>query len=178
MAEDAVLAARAGQGRLDAFEELARRHYRAVYHVAFRMLGRTADAEDATQEAFERAWKGIRGFRGEAAFRTWMYRIVTNICLKKRDRARPTLPFDEALDSPEEAGTRPDRVVEEASRSAALNEAIGRLTPEQRVPLVLREFGGCSYEEIAGVTGISVQAVRGRLHRARLELMEAMRPWR
>jgi RNA polymerase sigma-70 factor, ECF subfamily len=67
--------------------------------------------------------------------------------------------------------------VEAASELEALAEAIAGLSPEQRAPLVLRTFEGCSYEEIAGVLGISVAAVRGRLHRARLELLEAMRPW-
>jgi RNA polymerase sigma-70 factor (ECF subfamily) len=175
--DDTVLVARARQGRLDAFEELSRRHYRALYRVALRMLGDIGDAEDATQEAFERAWLALPGFEGKAAFRTWMYRIVTNICLKKQQRRRHALSLDEARDTPDAPQRRPEQIVEQADRDRALRRAIAALPHEQRAPLVLREYAGCSYEEIAHILGISMAAVRGRLHRARVELMEAMRPW-
>ncbi|WP_222722866.1 RNA polymerase sigma factor [Actinomadura alba] len=176
--EDTALAARARQGRLDAFEELSRRHYRALYRVALRMLGDVRDAEDATQEAFERAWLALPGFEGRAAFRTWIYRILTNVCLKNRQRHRHILlSLDEARDAPDTPQCEPQEIVERADRARALRRAIAALPPEQRSPLVLREYAGCSYQEIAQILGISMAAVRGRLHRARVELMEEMRPW-
>ncbi|WP_222720361.1 RNA polymerase sigma factor [Actinomadura sp. HBU206391] len=176
--DDTVLAARARQGGLDAFEELSRRHYRALYRVALRMLDDTRDAEDATQEAFERAWLALPAFEGRAAFRTWIYRILTNVCLKNRQRRRHVLlSLDEARDAPDTPQDEPEAIVERADRDRALRRAIAALPPEQRSPLVLREYAGCSYQEIAQILGITMPAVRGRLHRARVELMEAMRPW-
>ena len=173
---EAWLVARAAAGRLDAFEELVRRYQLPVYRVALRMLGDRADAEDAAQDAFLQAWQALPGFAGRSRFSTWLYRIITNRCLNIRRSARRTAPLPEGLEG-EAPASRPDQIVEAASELEALAEAIARLSPEQRAPLVLRTFEGCSYEEIAGVLGISVAAVRGRLHRARLELLEAMRPW-
>lgn len=176
--DDPLLIAQARQQRRDAFEELARRHYDAVYRIAFRMLGDPADAEDATQEAFERAWKGIASFEGRCAFRTWVHRIVTNVCLtaqRRRGRAVPLDDIGETADSPEK---RPDRLAEDTARRAALTQAIMELTPEQRTSLMLREFGDCSYEQIAATLGLTAAAVRGRLHRARHVLTESMQPWR
>ena len=175
--DDVILVARARQGRLDAFEELSRRHYEALYRVALRILGDVRDAEDATQEAFERAWLALPRFNEEAAFHTWMYRIVTNVCLKKRQRYRHALPLDEARDGADLPQFGPEQIVERAHRDLALRSAIAALSPEQRSPLVLREYDERSYEDIARILGISIAAVRGRLHRARLELMKAMSPW-
>jgi len=89
---DADLVSRAQAGQLDAFEELVRKHRLATYRVALRMLGDESDAEDATQDAFVQAWRNLGGFRADAAFPTWMYRIVTNRCLNmqlRRDRRGP-----------------------------------------------------------------------------------------
>jgi RNA polymerase sigma-70 factor (ECF subfamily) len=175
--DDTILVGRARQGRRDAFEELSRRHYRALYRVALRTLGDVRDAEDATQEAFERAWLALPDFEGRAAFHTWMYRILTNICIKKQQRQRPVLSLDEARDTPQTPQYGPEQLIERADRDRALRSAIAALPPEQRSPLMLREYAGYSYEEISRILGISMAAVRGRLHRARVGLLEAMRPW-
>jgi RNA polymerase sigma-70 factor, ECF subfamily len=172
--DDADLIARTQAGYLDAFELLVERYQVRVYRVALRLLGNQADAQDATQDALVSAWQGLAGFRGDSAFATWLYRIITNRCLKLlRDRPR-TEPLADEL----EARTgQPDELVEAGQQRAALLGSIGGLRPEQRAPLVLREFEGCSYEEIAAILGISVAAVKGRLHRARLELLDVMQPW-
>jgi RNA polymerase sigma-70 factor, ECF subfamily len=175
--DDTDLVTWARQGRREAFDELSRRHYRALYRVALRTLRDVSDAEDATQEAFERAWLALPGFESRAAFGTWMYRIVSNICLKKRQQHHLALPLDEARHSPETHQPGPEQLVERADRDRALRRAIAALPPAQRSPLVLREYAGCSYEEISRTLGISMAAVRGRLHRARVELMKTMRPW-
>jgi RNA polymerase sigma-70 factor (ECF subfamily) len=172
---DADLVSRAQVGRLDAFEELVRRHRLGTYRVALRMLGDESDAEDATQDAFVQAWRNLGGFRADAAFSTWMYRIVTNRCLNMLRARRRTEPLPEALEAP---ASRPDRVAEGNWQVEDLKRAIGRLTPQQRAPLVLRELQGCSYEEIAVALDLSIPAVKSRLHRARLELLAAMRQWR
>jgi len=172
---DADLVSRAQAGQLDAFEELVRRHRLATYRVALRMLGDASDAEDATQDAFVQAWRNLGGFRADAAFPTWMYRIVTNRCLNMLRARRRTEPLPDDREAP---ATRPDRIAEARWQVQDLKLAILRLTPEQRAPLVLRELQGCSYEEIAEALDVSISAVKSRLHRARLELLSAMGPWR
>jgi RNA polymerase sigma-70 factor (ECF subfamily) len=171
---DADLVSRAQAGQLDAFEELVRRHRLGTYRVALRMLGDESDAEDATQDAFVQAWRNLAGFRADAAFSTWMYRIVTNRCLNMLRARRRTEPLPETQEAP---ASRPDRIAEGRWQVEDLTRAIGRLTPEQRAPLVLRELQGCSYEEIAEALDLSIPAVKSRLHRARLELLAAMRSW-
>jgi RNA polymerase sigma-70 factor, ECF subfamily len=171
---DADLVSRAQAGRLDAFEELVRRHRLAAYRVALRMLGDENDAEDATQEAFVQAWRNLGGFRADAAFSTWMYRIVTNRCLNMLRARRRTEPLPEGHEAP---ASRPDRIAEARWQVEDLKRAIIRLTPEQRAPLILRELEGCSYEQIAETLELSIPAVKSRLHRARLELLAAMREW-
>ena len=171
---DADLVSRAQAGRLDAFEELVRRHRLGTFRVALRMLGDESDAEDATQDAFVQAWRNLDGFRADAAFSTWMYRIVTNRCLNMLRSRRRTEPLSDDREAP---ASRPDRIAEGRWQLQDLTRAIVRLTPEQRAPLVLRELQGCSYEEIAEVLGLSISAVKSRLHRARLELLAAMRSW-
>jgi RNA polymerase sigma-70 factor, ECF subfamily len=171
---DGDLVSRAQSGQLDAFEELVRRHRLATYRVALRMLGDESDAEDATQDAFVQAWRNLGGFRADAAFSTWMYRIVSNRCLNMLRARRRTEPLPDDRESP---ASRPDRIAEARWQVEDLKLAILRLTPEQRAPLVLRELQGCSYEEIAQALDLSISAVKSRLHRARLELLSAMGSW-
>jgi RNA polymerase sigma-70 factor, ECF subfamily len=172
---DPHLVTRAKAGRLDAFEELVRRHRDRVFRIAVRMLGDENDAEDATQDAFVLAWRRLPEFRADSQFSTWLHRIVTNRCLDMLRARRPTTTLPESREAP---ASRPDRIVEGVWQVADLKLAIGRLTPEQRAPLVLRDLEGRTYEEIAEILEISVSAVKSRLHRARLELLEAMREWR
>jgi RNA polymerase sigma-70 factor (ECF subfamily) len=172
---DADLVSRAQAGQLDAFEELVRRHRLATYRVALRLLGDESDAEDATQDAFVQAWRNLGGFRSDAAFSTWMYRVVTNRCLNMLRARRRTEPLPDDREAP---ASSPDRIAEARWQVEDLKLAILRLTPEQRAPLVLRELQGCSYEEIAEALGVSISAVKSRLHRARLELLAAMGSWR
>ena len=171
---DADLVSRAQAGQLDAFEQLVRKHRLATYRVALRMLGDESDAEDATQDAFVQAWRSLAGFRADAAFSTWMYRVVTNRCLNMLRARRRTEPLPDDREAP---ASRPDRIAEARWQVEDLKLAILRLTPEQRAPLVLRELQGCSYEEIAQALDLSIPAVKSRLHRARLELLAAMGAW-
>jgi len=177
--DDDHLVTRAKAGRLDAFEELVRRHRLTVYRIALRMLGDEGEAEDATQEAFVQAWRGLAGFRSDARFSTWIHRIVTNRCLnllRSRRTAEPLPgPGTEIAASPARA---PERVVEVSWQLHDLKLAINQLTPEQRAPLVLHDLEGHHYDEIAAILDISVAAVKSRLHRARLGLLDAMRQWR
>lgn len=176
---DALLAVRAGEGDEGAFEVLVRRHSGPLLNLATRLLGSRADAEDAVQDAFVSAWRRMPEFRGDAAFSTWMYRIVSNRCLNVLRSRRPTQDLGSVPEptAPEHASS-PVRAVESTAAVEALTKALTGLTPEQRVCWVLRELHGLSYEEIAQVLGTSQQAVRGRVFRARRYLTEVMGAWR
>lgn len=169
---DVHLVRAAHAGDLIAFEELARRYETLVYRVALRMLGNPAEAEDAAQEVLIQLWMSLSAFRGESSLSTWLYRVTTNHCLNVLRKRRPTEQVDEDVEA---VAAAPHHALVAKARFRTLTEAIARLTPEQRVPLVLRELEGLSYDEIADVLETTLAAVKGRLHRARIELVGAMR---
>ena len=172
--DDAFLLAAAQDGDVDAFEALVRRHQAAVFRVALRMLGSRADAQDATQETFVRAWRALPAFRRQSAVSTWLYRIVTRRCLDLITSRRLTAGLDE-LDFASDSD--PVQATEERERLRAVTRAIAALPGEQRAALVLREFEGLAYQEVADVLGTSLAAVKGRIHRARLAVIEQIRGW-
>lgn len=183
---DEVLAVRAREGDPRAFEVLLRRHQRMAFATALRIVGRRSDAEDATQDAFVTAWRRLPEFRGDAAFSTWLHRIVTTRALNQiRARSRhddrrsgPDIAdFADAV-VPVTSDASPEAAVQAGALVDALHTALAALSEQQRWCWVLRELQGCSYEEIADMTGTSVTAVRGRLHRARIALAASMGEWR
>lgn len=176
---DGTLAVRAGEGDEDAFETLVHRHAPALLRLATRLLGNRAEAEDAVQEGLVSAWRKLPEFRQQASFQTWIYRIVSNRCLNTLRGRRPVADLDSIKEpaAPEHL-VSPERSAESNAAAKALFQALGMLSPEQRVCWVLREMDGLSYEEIAETVGIRPQAVRGRVFRARRGLTEAMGAWR
>ncbi len=180
-ASDEYLVWRAQAGYLDAFEELVVRHRDRAYRVALRLLGSPADAEDVAQESLVQAWQSLPGFRSDASFASWLYRIMVN---KSRDlqRRSRTVPAPVDLQDPSEQDRGPTTadsadIVEDDRRTAALRHAIAGLPFDLRAPLVLCEFERCSYTRAAEVLGLSEPTVRGRLARARRELVQQMRGW-
>lgn len=178
--DDTTLAVRAQEGDASALESLLRRYQDPMYRVAVRVLGNPSDAEDAVQEAFVAAWRSLARYRGGAQFSTWLYRIVTNRCLNTI-RARPphpTMPLDEynraIVTGP---GTSPGAASVVSGERAALRDALMALGVEQRMCWVLRENDGLGYDEIGEIVGLSPDAVRGRIHRARRNLAQSMRDW-
>ena len=173
--DDIHLVSAAQRGDLIAFELLVRRYGTPAYRIALRILGNPTDAEDVMQDSLLQAWQALPELRDRRLFSTWLYRIVTNRCLNaiRSRRATELLPNEI-----EDETRRPNHVTEARRQLQTLRRAIMRLTPEQRVPFVLRELEGLSYEEIAEVLGTTVPAVKGRLHRARLALMDAIGAWR
>jgi RNA polymerase sigma-70 factor (ECF subfamily) len=167
-ADEAFLVRAARRGDLDAFGELMRRHEQPTYRLALRMLGSAAEAEDAAQDAFLRAWRSLPKFEGSSSFSTWLYRITTNRCLNIIAARRPSETLDEtrAGDRRDDPATR----AQQREELSALTASIGRLPAEQRAALVLREFEGLSYDEVADVLQISLAAVKGRIHRARAQI--------
>ncbi|MGN6168293.1 MAG: RNA polymerase sigma factor, partial [Solirubrobacteraceae bacterium] len=162
-------------GDVGAFDALVRRYEARVYRVALRVLGNPSDAQDAVQEAFVQAWQSLGRLRADGAFAGWLYRITTSRCADLLGARRPAEPLESSAVSSDPG---PARLAELADEQEALKRAIVRLPFDQRAALVLREFAGLSYEEVAEVLGVSLSAVKGRLYRARGELVQEMRPWR
>lgn len=183
--EEAGLLARCLRGDLDAFDELVRAQQSRVYNIALRLLGDPEAAQDCAQDTFVRAFNSIKSFRGESALSTWLYRIVTNICLDELRRRKPAESLspddDDELDPMERlADTRPnpEQSLLRAERRRAVRRAIRGLPEHHRVVLVLYDLQGCSYEEIAETLRLSLGTVKSRLNRARLALKEKLEPVR
>jgi RNA polymerase sigma-70 factor, ECF subfamily len=172
--EDSILVRAAQNGDVDAFEELVRRYQTSIYRVALRMLGSRADAQDAVQETFVRAWRALPRFRHDSAISTWLYRIVTRRALDRIASRRSTGTLDEVE---VEAGPDPAQAAEHQERLRAVTGAIANLPPDQRAALVLREFEGLSYQEVAQVLGASVPAIKTRIHRARMTIIQQTSSW-
>ncbi|MGH7407025.1 MAG: sigma-70 family RNA polymerase sigma factor [Candidatus Methylomirabilales bacterium] len=177
---------RARAGEAAAFEALVKRHQAAAFALAYQMVRHREDAQDIAQEAFVRAFRGLRDFQGQAAFKTWLHRIVVNLALDalRRRGRQPAAAYDDAREpgeeAREEAGTRPDEDPERALQAREAREAIRMALEElpapQRAALLLREVEGLSYQEIAEVLECAVGTVMSRLHYARRRLQERLRP--
>jgi RNA polymerase sigma-70 factor, ECF subfamily len=177
-AQDLSLVERTLAGDLAAFEALVE-HYRLdVYRVAARIVG-PDEADDVTQDAFLRAFHKLDTFRGES-FRAWLLRITHNRALNVIALRRPE-PVDpvehQERQEEDEARSRQDpaRSLEDSERRERLADKLEQLRPGHRSVLVLRDLEGFSYEEIAEITDSPLGSVKGRLHRAREELIEILR---
>lgn len=173
--DDAELVRRATRGELTAFEALVDRHRTVVVRVAAGIVG-LEDAEDVSQDAFLRAFHRLERFRGEAPFRAWLLRITHNAALDHlaRRRAEPVDP--RTFDASEQHAARPPAErLEVRERIERLQRKLRGLSYEHRAVLVLRDAEGFSYEEIADITDSPLGTVKGRLHRARHELIEMLR---
>lgn len=185
MHEDgASLLARAREGDLDAFADFVRLFERRIRAVLSRLLDDDRDIDEAAQDTFVQAWRSLHRFRGEAAPFTWLYRIAVNEALQRTRRKRLELgPLDAAeIERRGEggAGRTPAADVVAADREALafLTARVRALPEEVRVPLVLRDVEGWSYEDVAATVDLSVSAVKSRIHRARLQLGRDYAAWR
>jgi RNA polymerase sigma-70 factor (ECF subfamily) len=162
-------------GDQSAFLEQAIEQYgKATYNYAYRLTGNEADARDLTQDAFIRVFKAWRSFAAGTNFRSWIFRIVTNLyrdeLRRRKGRYHEEIPEDNA---PQEyGGSRPLAVTPiddyvERQLSEPLARALGRLSPDQRQVIILADLEDYSYQEIADIAGCSIGTVRSRLHRAR-----------
>jgi len=177
MEPDEILIERTLNGELSAFEQLVERHRGIVFRVAARIVG-PDDAEDVSQDAFLRAFHRLDQYRGTAAFRTWLLQITQNSALNALawERRRPTEPADDTAEAPDRDPLRqPATTLEHRERHQRLELKLHALRPEYRSLLVLRDLEGLSYNEIAEVLEMPLGSVKGRLHRARSELIELLR---
>jgi RNA polymerase sigma-70 factor (ECF subfamily) len=185
--DDRELLARAQAGDMSAFESLVDRHEDKVYGLALRMTRSEADAAEITQDTFLSAYQHLGEFRGEAAFGSWVHRIAANNALMRLRRQKVLDIVSDDLAGPEftERGSLADGPESDWSKRAddkILDEELGRAIQEAtdalpegyREVFLLKDLEGLSYEEISEMVGISVPAVKSRLHRARLALREAI----
>lgn len=172
---DRVLVDRAVAGDLGAFEVLVERHRDVVFRVAARVVG-PEEAEDVSQDAFLRAFHRLAAFRGEAPFRSWLLQIVHNAALNAsaRRRTRTATLADEPVGSEAAVGGPAERL-ESRERQARLQAKLALMPAVYRELVVLRDVEGLSYEEIAHVSQMPLGSVKGRLHRARAQLIELLR---
>lgn len=174
---DDYLVGRAQEGYLDAFEHLVRRHGPGVFHLCYRLVGDREAARDLAQDSLISAYRNLASFRGDAAFRTWLYRIVTNTCINHSRRTRRSEPLPEHGPLADPTAGPPESAVANAEVTA-VRTAIASLPLPQRVPLVLSAYEGLSYADIAKITKTSVPAVRSQLFRARRALAPTLEEWR
>jgi RNA polymerase sigma-70 factor, ECF subfamily len=165
-------------GDRSAFDELVRRTYVDTYTLAMRLTAHEEDARDVVQETYLRAWKGLKGFRGDAQFSTWLYRITANTAYTavKRRRRHRAEALDAMIDDPVETRieAQPEESAEQSALLARLAVALEQLPPKLRVLVVLKDVYGLSHEEIADELGISVAAAKVRLHRGRKRLRDLL----
>jgi RNA polymerase sigma-70 factor (ECF subfamily) len=158
----AVLACQ--RGEREAFDRLMERYQRDVYRLCYRYVNDHHDANDMAQEVFLKAYRAIRGFRGESAFSTWLYRIAVNTCLNFRSSRKP--------EAEEVSDALPDRSpgalaeVEREERSRLVRDAVKRLPEKQRATLILRVYHDLSLEEVARILGSSLGTVKANLFHA------------
>jgi RNA polymerase sigma factor (sigma-70 family) len=176
-----ALALRAAAGDRRAFEEVYRQMVGQVYALCLRMTADAAHADVLTQDVFVRAWRKLRGYRGEGAFGGWLRRLTINLILDdRRGRAREQLR-QVPLDDPDRPGTGAHHAasgrlpVEEA---LDLERAVGELPPGARMAFVLHDVYGYRHREIAKMAGLAEGTVKSQLHTARRMLRRSLRGWR
>ncbi|BDI33064.1 RNA polymerase sigma factor RpoE [Capsulimonas corticalis] len=193
-ATEALETKRAQNELVHDFDALVERYNKPLFNVIYQWIGDYDEAADLTQETFVSAYKARGQFRGDAHVYTWLYRIAHNHCknrFKQRDRVRqaegPSLDAGVSVDGGDDmiAETReiadwsfsPARVLEQKELRALVQRAVDSLASEYKVVLVLREMEGMSYNEIAEVTGLTMEAVKTRLNRARGMVRQRVEPY-
>lgn len=174
----------AQKGRKDAFGKLVDRYYEMVYALSYGVLHNREEARDVVQEVFLKAYGEIGHFEGKSKFKTWLYRIAMNAAIDHMRRQRPAAPISptDAQDDEEDSRSMvlpslahgPREEAANAELRKIIDQAIETLSPDHRIVLVLREWDGMSYDEIAEVLGLQMGTVMSRLHYARKKLAEAL----
>ncbi|MFZ6030231.1 MAG: RNA polymerase sigma factor [Chloroflexota bacterium] len=168
------LVQQAQQGNRSAYGELIQRHYDGVVRVVYRMCGEAQTAEDATQEAFIRAWIKLPAYQPRAPFRNWLYRIAVNAALDILRKKPEENLEDEGVMMFADPTPDPETTLIEKEQAAFLQKAVKALPEAARLVLVLREYGELSYQEIASVLEIPIGTVMSRLNYARRCLRQTL----
>ena len=178
---DHEIVARCRGGDREAFAILVQKYQSKVLTLVARILDHHGEAEDIAQDVFIKVFQSLHEFRGASRFSTWLYRITVNHCLnhlRRRTRQQQTLVVTEPEDWMQESPTsNPYRTLEQKECWALVQAKLQALTPEHRTIILLRDFEGLSYEEIADVLQVESGTVKSRLHRARMELKALLEPY-
>jgi RNA polymerase sigma-70 factor, ECF subfamily len=168
---DEELVARSMGGDLDSFNQLVLRWERPIYALAYRVIGREDDARDVCQETFLRAFRALGGFKGQAKFSSWLYRITLNLCRDwiRRQRRQPVAQAPEGVDLLDLATeTTPAESIEDLVARRELSHAVARamasLPDEQRTAIILKEYHGLTFQEIADLLDCPLSTVKTRLY--------------
>ncbi len=173
--DERALVGRGQAGDPDAFARLVERNQAGVYNLMLRMTRDPQEAADLTQEAFIRAWRSLPGFRAEAKFSTWLYRIAYNVCLSRRVVTKATFAAPDAADRvPMPEREEPPAVFLRQERREHILAAMQRLSPAYRVVLDLYYYRECTYEEIAAILDLPLNTVKTHLRRAKAALKEQL----
>jgi RNA polymerase sigma-70 factor (ECF subfamily) len=165
------------RGDRTSFAQLMHRYAGAVYNLAYRMLGNTEDAEDASQEIFLRAYTRLESFDRQRRFSTWLLSVGSNYCIDRLRRRRFSwLTLDDAAFAQPSKERSPERIALDHEQQAIVQQALQQLPENYRMVTVLRYWSDLSYEEIANVTGLPESTIKTRLHRARHMLAKALGP--
>lgn len=177
----------AQQGDSRAFDRLVHRYQAQVYRAMTRACANPDLAADVLQEAMIRAFRALPQFRGDSSFATWLYRIARNLCVRKQQQmtAYPTVSLDQPIGEGEDASAligqmidfsaeNPQQVVLDEELRQKVKEAVDKLPPNLREVLILRDMEDLSNQETAERTGLTVAAVKARLHRARALLRQQL----
>jgi len=173
VADDQTLVTACLAGDRSAFDPIVDRYRRQVYNLCFRFAGNHADASDLAQDTFIRAYRGLRGFKGQSALGTWLYRIAVNVCLS---RAAAKAPRAESLrvERADDTIELPERTLLREERAQRVRAAIARLPKKQRATLILRVYHDLRHDEIARVLGSSVGAVKANFFHALANLKKLL----
>ena len=168
---DEELVARSQSGDVESFNQLILRWERPIYALAYRVIGREEEARDVCQEAFLRAFRALPGFKGQAKFSSWLYRITLNLCRDwiRRQRRAPVSQLPDDVDLAEMAASRGpvesiEDLVARRELSAVVEEAMAKLPEEQRTAIILKEYHGMTFQEIADLQGCPLSTVKTRLY--------------
>ena len=176
MASDEELMQAAAGGDMGAFGDLVRRHQRSAWNAAWRLLGDAAEAEDAAQDAFLKVLDAAARYRPTASFRTYLYRVVTRLCLDRMEKKRPR--YVDQLPATPSADLGPPETLARRESADAVRRALDALPARQRAALVLRHYEGLRYQEIAEAMGVSVKSAERLLVRARESLADRLQEFR
>lgn len=177
------LVARAKAGDDEAFAQLMRDNEKRIYNLTLRMTGNPEDAMDLAQEAFLNAWRGLKFFKGDSAFSTWVYRLASNACIDflRRQKRRqdisvpmPTYEDDDSQPDIPDDRFQPEQELERRELRQAVLQGLEQLSHEHRQVLVMREINGLSYQEIADVLDLEAGTVKSRIARARISLRKIL----
>ena len=168
---DEELVARSKTGDTESFNQLVKRWERPIFALAYRTLGREEDARDVTQETFLRAFRALGGFKGDAKFSSWLYRIALNLCRDwiRKDRRAPMMAVPEGVELEHlNAERQPMESVEDIAARAELSRVVARamesLPPEQRQAIILKEYHGLTFQEIADLMKCPLSTVKTRVY--------------